>query len=330
MNIKEENNNHFTAFNYAIGTVNSSIIEQFLEKGADINTKNVSSGTSLMFHAIEKKDLAKIQELKSKGADLNVLDNRGQRPRNDKKEIIMYLVENGVSIDAVDSRHDSFLCNAVDDNDLELVHYLISKGADVNQNCYFEEPALIKAVKKRNMTLVTYLVENHADVNAIGYFNKNVAEYADKEGDPEITTFLYSHGAMTKADKQILFEKTMKMEIDLKSSLFSKNENGLVELLKQSENLPIQLKLQEQIATFSCEVGNPIIMELLIEQVKFDLNSTLNFDNQSALFIATINEKSTVVSYLIGKGADKNLEDRNGKIAAEYAKGKTMKRLFKN
>jgi len=329
VDINEENKDHYTAFQYAIGTVNSSIIERFLEKGADINTKNVTNGTSLMYHAIEKEDLVKITELKNKGADLNALDKRGERPRNDNKEIIMYLVENGVSINAVDSRNDSFLCNAVEDNDLELVHYLISKGADVNQNCYFDEPPLIKAVKKRNMTLVTYLVENKADVNAIGYFNKNVAEYAVKEGDAEITTFLYEHGAMTKADKQVLFEKTMKMESELKSALFDKNENAIVELLKQSEGLPIQSKIMEKIALFSCENGNPIIMALLIEQVSFDFNSPLNYDKQTALFIATINEKPTVVSYLLGKGANKNSVDRSGKTASDYAKGKTLKRLFK-
>ena len=135
---------------------------------------------------------------------------------------------------------------------------------------------------------------------------------------------------MTKADKQVLFEKTMQMESDLKSALYDKKENAIIELLKKSENLPIQSNIAEKIALFSCEIGNPIIMELLIEEVKFDLNSTLNFDKQTALFIATINEKPTVVSYLIGKGANKNLEDRNGKTASDYAKGKTLKRLFKN
>ena len=330
VNIKEENSLDFTAFHYAIGNTSKSIIDLFLENGADINTKNAESGKSLMYYAIEAEDIEKIKELKAAGAELNVLDQRGNRPRNDNKEIIMYLVENGVALNAVDSRHDSFLCAAIDDNDLELIHFLVSKGADVNQNCYFDEPPIIKGIKKKNLTIISFLVDNKANVNAIGYFDRSVAEYANKEGNQEIIAYLKDRGALTKEDKNILFQKSMRMEGELKSALNTENENALIEHLKVTKGLTIQSRLIEKLVLFVIKTENLIIMELLIENLNFDLESTLNSEKQTALIIATVNEKKQLVSYLIGKGSNVNYKDSQNKIALDYAKGKSMKRVFKN
>lgn len=330
VDINVQNNENFTAFHYAVGKANSSSINQFLEKGADINTKNAESGESLMYLAIEQEKLDRIKELQAQGADLNVLDKRGSRPRNDNKEVIMYLVENGVSIDAVNSRHDSFLCDAIADNDLELIHFLVSKGADVNQNCYFEEPPIIKAIKKENLTIISFLVDNNADVNAIGYFDRNVAEYAEKKGNQEIITYLKEHGALTQKDKNELFQRSMQMESELKSALQAENENLLISHLKKCDGLTIQSSLIKQLVLFTCKSGNLIIMELITAKLHYDLETTLNSEKQTALFIATINDKKQLVSYLIGKGSDTIYKDKQGKTAANYAKGKDMKRVFKN
>ncbi len=318
-----------TAFEYSVGRVSKDVVQLFLDKGANINTVNYETGQSLMYIAIDDENIEEVIRLKALGASIDVKDKKGNRPRNDDKELIKFLVENGADINAIDSRDDSFLCNAVESNDLELVHYLISKGADVNQNCYFGEPPLIKAIKKESLTLVTFLADNKADVNAIGYFDRNVAEYAEKEGNQEIINFLKERGAMTKSDQNELYKKSMEVESDLKSALNSENENLLITHLKGANGLPIQASLINKIAVFAAEKGNPIIMELLIEKVKFDIDSELNFDKQTSLIIATIHEKPTVVSYLLGKKANASLTDRNDKMAQDYAKGKSLKRLFK-
>ena len=118
--------------------------------------------------------------------------------------------------------------------------------------------------------------------------------------------------------------------IDIESALINSNENLLISHLKNAGGLPIQSSLIDKIAIFASEVGNPIILELLIDKLKFNIDSELNFNKQTALIIATISEKPTVVSYLLGKNANTRLADRNGKVAQDYAKGKNMKRLFKN
>ena len=329
--ITSVNDDGYSAFQYLISPHdrNYTLIKQFLEKGADVNAKDARSGKSMMHYAIERESLPRIKELVAMGATVNVFDKEGNRPRVDESEIIMYLVNNGADINAVDSRHDSYICVAVGDNDLELAHFLISKGIDVNQNCYFSEPPIIKAIEDQNLTLVQFLADNNADLNAIGYFDRNVMEYAEREGNQEIIDFLKSRGAMSKADKNELFRKSMEMERDINVAINQKNEERLASLLKQCEGLVIQNKIIERSAVFAAEQGNPLLVELLLSKLDLDINSQINSFNQNMLMIATIHDETSLVSYLVSKGCNTEMFDSQGKKAREYAKSKAMRKIYK-
>ena len=330
-NIEPMDDFGYTAFQYLISSNNRNytLIKLFIDKGADINAKDVSSGESLMFYAIESESLPRIQELIRLGASVNVKNKNGNRPRFDDPEVIMYIIDNGADINAVDSRHDTYLCVAINDNDLELAHYLISKGIDVNQNCYFTEPPIIKAIEDQNIVLVKFLADNGSDLNAIGYFDRNVMEYAEREGNKEIIDFLKERGAMTKSNKNELFKASMEMERKINTSILKKNEEQLAALLKEAEGLIIQEKIIERAAVFAAEEGNPLLVELLLNKLDFDINSTINTFDQTLLMIATIKDETSLVSYLINKGCDTNMTDSNGKIAREFAESKAMKKLYK-
>ncbi len=330
--IHVKNNSGHTAFQYIISPHdrNSALVQLFLSKGADIDVRDVTSGKSMMHYAIEREKLEDIKTLVNLGASINVKDTDGNRPRVDEPEIIKYLVENGADINAVDSRHDSYLCVAVHNNDLELAHYLVSKGIDVNQNCYFSEPPIIKAVESNNLTLVEFLADNGADVNAIGYFNRNVMEYAEREGNHEIIEFLKENGAMTKSEKRDLYKKSIDMEHDIRRAVNDKDEQQLAYLLKNSKGLVIQNRVIEKAAVFAAEEGNPLLVELLIDKLRFDINEQVNASNQNLLMIATINDETSLVSYLINKGCNLQMFDAHGRKAHDYAKSKAMRRIYKD
>lgn len=319
----------FTAFQYLIEPYNRNepLIDLFLEKGADINAGD-PSGKSMMFYAIEREHIQKVKQLHHKGASIDVYDNRGYRPRVDDREIIVFIVENGANINALDNRHDSYLCAAVYKNDLELAHFLVDKGIDLNINCYFEEPPLIKAIEDDNITLVKFLVDNGADVNAEGYFKKNVMDYAEKRKNSEIISYLESHGSMNKTDRNDLFKRTMEMERQLRNDIRTKNEEKLVQDMKKCSDLVIQHRIIHEIAHFAVEVGNPVIVELLLTYFDFDINSSLNDSQQTLLILAVLNDKTTLTSYLLGKNADKEKTDIYKKKAHDYAKSKAMRKLF--
>jgi len=328
--IDDVNDQGYSAFQYLISPHNRNreLIYAFIDKGADINTGDAKSGKSLMYYAIERERLKQIKELAKLGAKVNVLDRAGNRPRVNDAIIIKYIIENGADINALDSRHDSYICVAVKEKNLELARFLVSKGIDVNQNCYFAEPPVIKAIEDGNLAFVQFLADNGADLDAVGYFERNVMDYADRKGDQKIIDFLKSRGAMTKNDRAELYRKSKGMELEISLAVTQKNEEQLVSLLKQTKGLIIQNRIVERVAVFGAEEGNPIIAELLLTNLKFDINEQINEFNQNMLMIATINDETSLVSYLISKGCNTEMFDSKGKLANDYAESKAMKKIY--
>ncbi|OFZ16608.1 MAG: hypothetical protein A3D92_10405 [Bacteroidetes bacterium RIFCSPHIGHO2_02_FULL_44_7] len=330
--ISVKNDLGHTAFQYIISPYgrNEELTKLFMERGVDINTTDVNQGKSMMFYAIESESMQRIVELKEKGAQLNTIDNSGHRPSVDEADIVKYLVENGIDLNTQDSRDNTYLCDAIGDENLELAHFLVSKGADVNRGCYFSETPLIVAIKKQNLTLVRFLVENGADIHAIGYFQKNVMEYAQEEPNAEIIAYLKERGAMTKQDRNELYRLSMEMESKIRSAIAAKNQAELASLLKKCGDLVIQESLIKKAAVFAAEEGNPILVELLLMNAALDLNAQVNDLNQTMVTIATINNQTSLVSYLIHKSCKLDLFDAQGKKAQEYSSTKEMRRVYKD
>ncbi|MCH2228896.1 MAG: ankyrin repeat domain-containing protein [Crocinitomicaceae bacterium] len=326
-----ENDQKENAFPYVVTNQNRNfnLVDRFLDAGADINSRGTRYYKSLMFLAIDQENLERIKELHARGANIDPRDNEGNRADVHDTEIIMYLIENGAEINALDDRHDSYMCIAVKENDLELAHYLISNEIDVNQNCYFTEPPLVKAIESENITLVKFLIDNEADINAIGYSNRSVMEYASRKGNQEIIDYLKSNGAMSKKDKNELFATSMEIERKIKKALAHDDDESLVSSLKASKGLIIQKKLIKRVAVFAATKGNPVIFELLITELNYKLDNPINIEKQTALIIATKNNETSLVDYLFHRGAVLDIMDSSGKIAEDYIRSETMKALFK-
>lgn len=329
--ITAENDLKENAFQYVVTNQNRNfkLVDRFLDAGADIDALGNRYFKSLMFFAIDQENLERIKALHARGANIDPRDNKGNRADIDNTEIIKYLIDNGADINALDDRHDSYMCVAVNENDLELAHYLISKDIDINQNCYFTEPPLVKAIEAENVTLVKFLVDNEADINAIGYFDRNVMEYAEKQGNQEIIDYLKSNGAMSKEDKNDLYERSMEIERNIKKAMAFSDDEKLVASLKKTKGLIIQKKLIKRVAVYAATKGNPVIFELLITELGFKLDNQINLENQTALIIATKSNETSLVDYLFHRGALLDIMDISGKTAEDYIRSKTMKKLFK-
>ena len=333
--IKHENKLNKTAFYYVVSnsygfsSSGHEIQNTFLQAGADINTKG-NSGESLLFKAVEKGQFDRVAELISQGADPNTQDQKGERPSCSESAIIKLLIEKGADINATDDWDNTFMCEAIKQNDLELAYFLVEKGIDVNKRCYFDEQAIIKAVKAQNMTLVQFLAENGADVNSIGYFKKNVMDYAQKEGNQEIIDYLRSQGAMTKEERNEQYKAAMKLESEIKSALIAEDLQSIISLMSQHDVVILQEKVVQNIAYVAAKKGNIQMMnKLLSDDVDFDINSSVNATGQTALFIASIYSQNDLVLDLLAKGANINQLDKNGKTASDFASKKSTKKIFK-
>lgn len=309
-------------------SVNQPLLELLVSKGLSINSCG-TDGETLVFKAAEAENLELLQYLRSKGADFNPINNAHQRPAVKNALVIRYLIDNGADINAVDDWHSTYMCTALSLNDLELAAYLVKKGINLEQACYFEENALIKAVEEHNMTFVRYLTENGANVNAIGYFDKNVMEYAIEKGTPEIVTYLRSKGAMTPDERKVAIVEEMQEIATLNTLVTEKKTMEVLSLLKKYPKLTLSPTELKSLALLSAESTSVELLRILLESYQFDLNTPLNFEEQTILFKAAEKGNIEFVTLLLSKGADPGKKDAFGKTADEYASGKEVKKRIR-
>lgn len=326
------NENGMNALSYLVevngAMVDIPLTEILLAKGLSINSCGKAKET-LVYKAVLAGDLKLLEWLRTKGADFNPINSNGQRPKCKNVQVIHYLLENGADVNAVDDWHATYMCVALELQDFELAQYLISKKIDLEQACYFSEPVLIKAIEKKDLPFVKFLVENKADVNVVGYFERNAAEYAIKNGYQPVIDYLKSKGAMTPEEHNLAVMKRLEEIKQLNQYLDAKNTTAVLGILRKYPDLPLSPDEQKKLASLAVTASSLELLQVALENYRFDLNQPINFQKQSLLFLAVQQSNRDFAMLLINKGADVNLEDGFGKKVDEYATDKELKKLLK-
>lgn len=118
-----------------------------------VNTRDITSGEGALHIVVARRDLAWLQFLVAKGANVNVRDNKGVTP----------------------------LVLAVRLNFLEGVEFLLSKGARVDEANAAGETPLITAVHNRNVSLMRMLLKAGANPDRSDNSGRSARDYAALE-----------------------------------------------------------------------------------------------------------------------------------------------------
>lgn len=179
-----------TALMAAASRGHSSLVEELIKRGADVNLKHYSGKTALM-SASGNGDVATIKALLRAGADVNatVVSPHGgeltpltftiNTDHTQRFEVARILLEAKAQINPKGRFITSPLMHALED--LEMVQLLIAHGADVNQKNFRGATALMGAVVTRNPAVVRYLIEKGADVKARDQDGYTALMYAERE-----------------------------------------------------------------------------------------------------------------------------------------------------
>ncbi len=179
-----------TVLHYAVFINDQERVKLLIEKGADVNAKDIDS-TTLLMAATDNNNMEITKLLVENGADVNAKDRSGDiaifyAALNGNMEMVQYLIENGADITITNTKWNRNIIHyAARSGNLELVQYLVNQGISVLES----NGALHKAVSSGNLELVKWLVAHGADVHG-DYFNDSVLLYAVRSSNKDILRYL--------------------------------------------------------------------------------------------------------------------------------------------
>ncbi|MDE5580564.1 MAG: ankyrin repeat domain-containing protein [Treponemataceae bacterium] len=345
--------NSKSALDFAIENEDADLVSLLLEKGAEIGDSDSSLKTALDF-AIKNDDADLLSRLAEKAAREDVQCE--DRPilffaiENNYKKLVELLIEKGANIECKGKYEATPLLTATSNGNLDLVSLLLEKGANIE--CENEDGVtpLFAAIVKGNFDIISLLIERGANIEhevkntytplgcAVAYKNKEIVsfliekganiEYAAKYGvtplvqainveDKEIISILIEKGADVNHVSKLKDTETTPLFIATSGN----NAEEIVSLLIEN-GADVNLTttngfnvLQKSI----CDRNKRLVLLFLDAGAEINKNSN---KLETALLDAvdTQNYDSEIVSLLIEKGADVDLESAfNGHIPLTLA-----------
>ncbi|MDE6718277.1 MAG: ankyrin repeat domain-containing protein [Treponemataceae bacterium] len=351
--INSSDSNSRTALDYAIENGDMNLVSLLLEKGAEIGDSDSSLKTALDF-AIKNDNADLLSRLAEKAAREDVQCE--DKPilffaiENNYKKLVELLIEKGANIECKGKYEATPLLTATSNGNLDLVSLLLEKGANIE--CENEDGVtpLFAAIVKGNFDIISLLIEKGSNIEhevkntytplgcAVAYKNKEIVsfliekganiEHAAKYGvtplvqainveDKEIISILIEKGADVNHVSKLKDTETTPLFIATSGN----NAEEIVSLLIEN-GADVNLTttngfnvLQKSI----CDRNKKLVLLFLDAGAEINKNSN---KLETALLDAvdTQNYDSEIVSLLIEKGADVDLESAfNGHIPLTLA-----------
>lgn len=168
----------------AIKLGNAEIVKSLIEHGADLGIKNTSAQT-LLHYVIELKHTEIAKYLIDRGINVDTRDiSSGKSPLHfamhiKNMEVVKYLIEHNADIDIQDSYGLTPLHLAVDLGDKKMIEQLVEKGANINAQDNDGWTPLVHAVRHGKLDIIEYLIKNKAEVDVVGKDGRTLVEHAE-------------------------------------------------------------------------------------------------------------------------------------------------------
>lgn len=166
--------------------------EQLLEKiCTSINDGDVKSFKELL---AECPDIANMNVYEGTVISQTLLHYAASESR---MEMCAYLVDNGISTNAIDYSYMTPLDCSANKGDFELVEWFVSKGACVDGDVRGFITPLISAAREGHYKIVEYLIQHGADINRLHTRSNSTAlDIATAFGQGKVVEILTSYGAL--------------------------------------------------------------------------------------------------------------------------------------
>ncbi len=297
---------------------NESINYLLAQPGNDVNKITHDSRTYLHW-AANRGNVEIMEALFAKGAKATVEDSHGTTPLNfaaaggqPNTKVYDLCLAHGANLKK-DLNHDganALLLAIANDKDLKLTDYFVSKGLDLKSTDAAGNNAFSYAARSGNIDVLKALQQRGVPANGNALI---MASQGGRRGPAPIEVFQYLES------------------LNIKPTVTNKaGENVLHALVRRPKQTEIiQYFLDKGVDVNQAdEEGNTVFMnaaasnrditvlDMLMPKVK-NINQA-NQKGATALAMAVRGNSPEVVSYLLSKGADVNVTDKNGDNLAAY------------
>ena len=169
-----------TSLHHAIvGRCNERIVQAIVDKGADVNARDIKSRTALLSASHFGYEHA-IRILLKAGADPNIADENGETCLHHavlgecSKEVLRKMLDQGANVNATCNMSHTALMLALHQRNSDAINVFLNAGinpfiADGNGNTCLHHAVLVHSNKKT----LQAIVDNGADVNALNKENES-------------------------------------------------------------------------------------------------------------------------------------------------------------
>lgn len=286
------------------------IIEVLIKAGADINARGSYGTTPLQAAALDNGQLEITQALLKAGADINTRNNYGHKPllnavhsSRSNLKIIETLLKADIAANGRDALDPQVLVFAAKDNtNPEVITLLVKAGMDVNYRDRYQPlfiqrtdlrmpgitPLMWAAKGNSNPAVITALLKAGAEINALDERGNSPLKYALRGENFKIIMTLIKAGADVNAKDGDSSTPLMFAISDCKPD---------------SKDAPV--------AAEKIKIASALI------KAGADVNAT-DENGKTALMYAAKEGLTEAIMLLLDAKAYPNIEDKNGRIAAEY------------
>ena len=304
-----------TALIYAAGEGRLDIVSYLINLGADVNKKNRFDQTALHY-ASENDHLTMVELLLSKGAEIDVEDKNHRTPlmlavKNGHNDVLMHLINHGADVNKKYWFDQTALHYASENGHLKIVELLLSKGAEIDAEDKNHHTSLMLAVEYGHNDVSMHLINHGVDVNKKYRFDQTALHYASERGHLKMVELLLSKGAEIDAEDK-------NHHTPLMLAVKNGHNDASMHLINRGADVgSISVFQRTTLLSYASENGHLRVVELLLsEGAEIDAEDK---NHHTPLMLAVKNGHNDVSMHLINHGVDVNKKYRFDQTALHYA-----------
>lgn len=299
------------------------LIDYFQSKGLDLFSTD-NNGNNVFNYVAKTGNIKVLTTLIEKGIKGNnqafLFAAYGTRGTTNGLEVYKYLVSLGLNPNVTNKEGVSPLhIVASRSQDKDVIEYLLDQGLDVNTKDFKGNNAVMNAASRNTLEVVKILVDNLKTINNFNKKGQSALSLAIQNNTPDVVEFLIHRGYNTS----VVDVDGNNLGYYLANSYSDKNATQFVEKMELLKRNKLDLATHQKNGSnwfhFGVEKNSMHLLKLALKMNQ-NINAKNSEGNTPLLLAAMKAENTDILQFLVNQGADKTISTEFEETAYDLAK----------